>query len=123
MTSLPPLYQRLLDARNAFRDIHLFKTPIPVLGQSQALLDTVNALVDAFVLGLPHLSRPSSPDEVGAARAQLKNVVDAYILDIREGVERLEEHVGDSGLRFYADALEQVMHGEIRRLSEQAQTR
>lgn len=116
-TNLPPLYQRLLDARDAFADFHSYKSPSEALGRSQALVGTVNTLIDAFVLGLQTLTNARSPDEAKPLKAQLENVVDAYVLDLTEGVARLEQHSGESGLRFYVDALEGAMLGEIERCS------
>jgi hypothetical protein len=117
MSSLPPLYQRLLDVRNAFLDFHLYKTPSAALGQSEALVEAVNSLIDDFVAGIQALYRLATTGEAKAAKVQLENVVAAYVLDIRESVDRLEEQVGDSGLEFYADALVQAMTGEIERCS------
>jgi len=117
MSTLPPLYVRLLEARNAFSDFHHYKAPSAALAQSQALVGTVNALINAFVPGLEALGRHATHDEAGAAQVQLESVVEAYILDIREGVDRLEEHTGDSGLGYYTEALKQALGGEIDRVA------
>jgi|GEM_PF-6829953 len=121
MTSLPPLYERLLGARDAFSDYYHYRAPSAALRQSQALVGTVNGLLDAFVLGVQALCRTTRAGDVKTARTELENVVEAYIIDIGEGIRRLEEQAGESGLVFYLDTLEQAMSGEIERCAASLQ--
>lgn len=113
MSTLPPLYQRLIEARDAFWNVHHYQTPREALGHSQALVETVNRLIDTFILDRQAFKRANSKEEVVAIRNKMKQTLDAYLLDAREWLKRLEEHTGDSGLAFYVDALDQLVRSEI----------
>lgn len=113
MSNLPPLYQRLIEARDAFWNVHHYQTPREALGHSQALVDKVNGLIDTFLLNRQMLRKANSVEVLAAMKTQMRQNLDAYLLDVRELVKRLEAHTEELGLEFYVDALDQLITSEI----------
>lgn len=100
--------------------MHNYHSTRETLATTLALRETVTTLVNQFYGEASAIRRALTKDEANAAAVQVKNAVDAYLLQAEQLIDQLEPHLTGSGLRAHYDVLEQTLHGEIERLTKEA---
>ena len=114
--------QQLADARNAFWSVHQYHSTRDTYEMSQGLLDTVDTLVGAFYGEARAIYKPLSGPEVDVAATEVRNNVDSYLLNIRQRIQQLEAHIGDTNLTEAHDVLQQTLHAEVERMRKDARS-